>query len=88
MKQNCPLVTWIDIQKKIKTYINNNMHDGEDRTGAKNDSVTITPDELEGLVIDVCKDVVIPMFNDHVKNCRNHILKAKEQIDIIEKRLK
>lgn len=84
MSDQCPLITWIDIQKKIKTYINNNMHDGEDRTGAKNDSVTITPDELEGLVIDVCKDVVIPI----VKNCRNHILKAKEQIDMIEKRLK
>jgi len=40
------------IKDRIKSYLNANIHDGEDRSGTK-DTIIFQPDDLEELVSDV-----------------------------------
>jgi len=40
-------------QKQAKRFIDANVWDGEDRSGAKGDSAVFTPDELQELVDDL-----------------------------------
>ena len=43
-----------DLRKaQAKQYVDQNVWDGEDRSGCDNDSATLTPDELQDLVDDV-----------------------------------
>lgn len=38
--------------KRVKDWIDANFNDGDDRTGAKNDWIKMTPDQLEEAVMD------------------------------------
>ena len=49
-----------DLKLKAKSYIDANIWDGEDRSGAKNDSATFTPDDLQDLIDDLLDYIIEP----------------------------
>ena len=81
MSDQCPLITWVNIKKEIKLYIDANMHDGQDRSGATDDRAYLTPDDMEKLVTDTFQDAIIPMVNKHIIKCRNHLITANKALE-------
>ena len=45
-------------------WINNNVHDGQDRIGCKNDWVKHTPDELQELIDEMLDDILPPQTEE------------------------
>ena len=46
--------------REIKSYLDQNIWDGEDRSGAKGDSACFNPDDLQELVEDVVHTILMP----------------------------
>ena len=44
-------------KKRIKSWIDSNVWDGEDRSGAENDCASFTPDALQEFAEDLCESL-------------------------------
>ena len=53
-----------ELKLKAKSYIDANIWDGEDRSGAKNDSAAFTPDDLQDLIDDLLDYIIKPISLD------------------------
>ena len=49
-----------ELKLKAKSYIDANIWDGEDRSGAKNDSAAFAPDDLQDLIDDLIDYIIKP----------------------------
>lgn len=47
-------------KKLAKSYVDQNIHDGEDRSGCDSDCMQFTPDELQELI-----DEVLEFIDEH-----------------------
>ncbi|MCK5127682.1 MAG: hypothetical protein KAR42_15600 [candidate division Zixibacteria bacterium] len=63
-----------------KSWIDANVHDGEDRAGCHADSACFSPDDLQELIDDLVGDIVVKVEAKNLDLCR--------QIVELEKRLK
>lgn len=57
----------MNYKEYAKTWIDANVHDGEDRSGCKSDWVKYDPDSLQELIDDLLDDLIPKAMEEHEK---------------------
>lgn len=75
-------------KKEIKKWLDDNVWDGEDRSGCKGDFVNLDPDELQELVEELIGDMCSTIATDtdvmSSSNCTDLVIIPKSQLVKIE----
>ena len=78
----------LEIAKKFcKSWLNDNVHDGEDRSGCKGDKAIFNPDELQELIDDMLTDLTALLSVPQPNMGRKHQT-IKEITDSVNPELK